>query len=239
MRQSMVKLPNRLILDNGLSLSARRVAAVLYSRRNALGLCHKSLNQLSGLAGLSVATVRKALAELDEGGYITRQQTYRFHTGKNMPVYGKSAYQCSLDFSGGFTMVPRTLLTLSMSDSSFAICLFLYFSAGNRNRAFPSISRIAASVGIARSTVCRALKQLKQLPILLVQLCKKTNRAFTSSSYIFTKTAGFVPAVSMQADTLSRPGLLTRLQDFLRGVGATIKDALFRSGVVSFLANYD
>ena len=44
---------------------------------------------------------------------------------------------------------------------------------------------MAAAVGIARSTVCEALKVLRTLPILLVRRCRAFNRAFLASSYIF------------------------------------------------------
>ena len=58
-------------------------------------------------------------------------------------------------------------------------------AAGNQRRAFPSISRLQEMTGCARSTVCKALQALRQLPELLIRHCQKRNRAFSSNSYYF------------------------------------------------------
>jgi len=70
------KLPNQLTTDASLSFSARRLGAVLYSRRNAFGFCQKSLATLASLSKLSVTTARKVISELSDAGYI---DTYRYN----------------------------------------------------------------------------------------------------------------------------------------------------------------
>ncbi|MEM5769909.1 MAG: helix-turn-helix domain-containing protein [Bacillota bacterium] len=69
--------PNRLIQDGALSFSARRVGAVLYSHRNRLGACKRSLAYLAKQACCSVTTVRKAPEELEDAKYITQTKNRR------------------------------------------------------------------------------------------------------------------------------------------------------------------
>ncbi len=186
MRQLTFKMPSELICDTRLSYSARRVAAALYAHKNALGCTHKSYEQLAQLTSLSPATVRKGVSELAERGYITRRRTYRYSAAKGCVVYGKSEYHCDMSFRHGFTLIPREIFRFGkgeLSDSAFSILLYIYRCAGSSKRAFPSIRRISALTGAARSTVCLALRVLKALPLLLVQLCRRANGAFCASSY--------------------------------------------------------
>lgn len=183
--RSYFKLPNKLLLDAGLSFSARRVGAVLYSRRNALGTCRKSLAALARFAACSVPTARKALAELEAAGYIARQRQYRYDPLLGQPVYDVQAYHCSLDFGQGYTLVPRSIFQYELRGSAFVVCLYLYFCLGNSSRAFPSLSRISSVLWMARSTVCQALACLREAGCILRQHCARANRTFSANSYFF------------------------------------------------------
>lgn len=190
MKRNTFKLPNRLVWDVRLSPSARKVGAVLYGHRNALGFCCKSLEALGTLSGCCITTVRKATEELADAGYISMTQTYRYLPQKGRRVYGRKVYQVNLSFQGGYTLIPRDMLNLAQRDgltaSTVLVCLALCVEAGNSRRAYPSISRIGRMVGIARSTVCRALLQIKALPEILVLRCRKRNGSFAASSYHLT-----------------------------------------------------
>ena len=181
------KLPNRLICDGSLSPSARKVGCVLYAHRTALGFCRKSFDALAALSGLCPATARKAVEELSQAGYLSFGRTWRYLQRKRRVVYGPTAYQLSLDFEGGYTLIPRDLLEQSagLTHAAFLVCLCLLRCAGSSRRAFPSISALQRAAGLARSTVCRALQQLKSQAWLLVLLCRKRSGAFAANSYHF------------------------------------------------------
>lgn len=184
MQQQTFKLPNALICDTRLSYTARRIGATLYAYRNALGFCLRSAAELAILSGCSSKTVRGAIRELTAAGYIHSARSYRYHERLHRLVYGKNAYTCSLNFDGGFTLIPRHIFTCEdLTPAAFCVYLYLFYAAGNKHRAYPSISRIMRIVGAAHSTVCRVLSQLKKLPGIFAQHCKKTNGAFAASSY--------------------------------------------------------
>lgn len=175
------KLPNQLILDDRLSFSARRLGAVLYSRRNALGCCRKSLTTLAKLSRLSVTTVRKALAELSDTGHIAYINTYRYDERIQRVVYAVSVYQCLVPVSKDFTLIPWAVFDTEMQSSAFVAALYLYLQAGNGTRSFPSLRQICRDIGAGIATVCRAIKTLGRL--IYVLHCKRVNRAFSNNSY--------------------------------------------------------
>ncbi|MEM5769369.1 MAG: hypothetical protein AAGU32_13910 [Bacillota bacterium] len=74
-RKPSFKVPNRLIQDGALSFSARRVGAVLYSRRSRLGACKRSLAYLARLRSVYILCWVKiaylvCLASLHVFGYL-------------------------------------------------------------------------------------------------------------------------------------------------------------------------
>ena len=230
------KLPNALINDDRLTLSARVLAVVFYSHRNALGFSKKSIAELSALSGLSSATVRRATEELYAAGYIFSARTYRWSKKKQRLIYGKKCYRCTLKFAGGYTLVPRDILPQIPELSASALCILLYIcqAAGNTRRAYPSISRISAAVGVARSTVCRALHQLKGISSLLVQLCRKINGAFAATSYHLVH--------SVSSDRHAEPRQLRTVEPvglhaFIVKAAAWLRNLFSIKGVVPNLAN--
>ena len=185
-KRSTFKMPNRLICDDRLSLSARKLAAVLYARCNVLGYCHKSLEQLAALAGCSISTVRKNTQELEQAGWITSKRTYIWSEQLGRRVYGKKEYQLVPLPKKGWTFIPRDFLAnnAGLEPSAFVVGLYLYVAAGNRERrAYPSISKIAAAVGVAARTVCRALHQIRCMKDFLVTHCQRLRGDFTSNNY--------------------------------------------------------
>lgn len=202
-RQPTFKVPNDLIQNGSLSFNARRMGAVLYSRRNALGTCRRSLASLAWSAQCSIATARKALDELENAGYIRKERTYRYHDRFGRLVYDKTAYHCDLTFRRGFTLIPRSIFAKELSASAFCVYLYLHQQAGNGSRAFPSLSRICDVLWMSISTVCRAVQSLGELGMVLIQHCLKTNHAFSNNSYFFLRPAPAAPAASPSCRTQS------------------------------------
>lgn len=248
-RRNTFKLPNALITDERLSPSARKVGAVLYAHRNALGFCKKPLSDLAARSGLCPATVRKAVEELSGAGYISVSRTYRYLPRKGRLVYGRMAYQLRLGFEGGYTLIPRELLAQQgdLTPAAFLVCLCLLAAAGNRRRAFPSIARLCRLAGLAHSTVCRALVQIRSLPWLLVQLCRKRTGAFASNSYHFTTVlaanrtneAVLEPNLTAQQDTAAPEPRKTSgvLHTLIVKLRTALRKLFSGEGVVPFLAN--
>lgn len=183
MRKNTFKLPNQLILEQRLSFSSRHIGAILYSRRNALGACRKSLMQLSALSGYSKATVLKAINELETFGYLNITYSHTFRKDIGYVCNDRNTYHLNLKFSSGYTLVPRTALEHPIKDSAMVMYLYLFVAAGNRNRTWPSIHKISDAIGAAESTVCRALQKLKCLQGFLVEHCISNNGSFCANSY--------------------------------------------------------
>lgn len=196
---STFRIPNQLILDQTLSFSARRLGAVLYSRRNPLGCCRKSLAKLAELSSLSVTTTRRALSELSDAGYIAHIHTYRYNEQLGRMVYAVGVYQCLLSTAKGFTAVPWKLFDAFMPSSAFVAALYLYYQAGNSSRCFPSLAAICQGIGASMATVCRARRLLDTVRLFCILLCKKQNRVFSSNSYHILQMAAGVCDTSSSA----------------------------------------
>lgn len=191
-RRSYFKVPNALIFDTNLSFATRRVGMIFFAYCNALGGCRKSYETIAALAGCSVATAVKAVRELSKAGYLTVKHT-KYHSGKlGRTVYGKNTYTVDLALlRQGYTIFNRAIFSQELTDSAFIVFCAVVICAGNRGRAFPSISALQKKTGAVRSTVCAGLKLLKTLKNLLVQLCVKKNREHTANSYILCNTSAF------------------------------------------------
>ena len=252
MKRQTFKVPNRLICDDRLSPSARKVGVVLYAHRNHLGVVYKSQEMLGELSGLCPATVRKATEELSAAGYVTAAPTRRYLEQKHRVVYGRKVYQLSLGFQGGYTLVPRAVVARrdDLTPAAFLVCMGLFVAAGNRRRAFPSLTKLSALVGVTVRTVCRALEQIKRLPWIVAQLCKKRSGAYAASSYHFADVAPEVellqvcdvlteaacPAEQL-ADTGRTSGFRRLLRTLILRAGEVLGKFFPPGGVLTNLAN--
>lgn len=180
------KLPNKLFWDRNLSRAAKLVGSALYAYRNAFGICRKSGSELAELARISPDVISSAAQELQRAGYITISNSSYYSASKQHVVHGKHVYTCDLSvLQEGYTFLPRKVFRPRLTISQRLVYISLYVAAGNQHRAFPSINRLREMTGCARSTICKALQALRQLPELLIRRCQKRNRAFSSNSYHF------------------------------------------------------
>ena len=182
-RKNTFKIPNSLITNERLSYSARRLGAVLYSRRNALGFVTKSLTALAKLSDSSVATVRSALRELETAEYIQIRKNFTYSDKHGRLVYGKTTYSVNLRFVGGFTMMTRDIFKPELTHSAFCVYMFVALCAGNKKRAFPSATTIAVGLDMSEASVHRAISVLSRLKNILINHCVKRNQAFGNNIY--------------------------------------------------------
>ena len=63
------------------------VYTYLYDQANKNGECWPSVNKIAGDIKLSPATVRRAIKDLRNAGFVTTQQRYREHGGKSSLLY--------------------------------------------------------------------------------------------------------------------------------------------------------
>lgn len=182
------QVPNRLVLDVALSYSAKRMGAVLYSRRNAFGSLRKSLVYLAKVSGLCVDTARKALKELEAADYVQCQKSYSYSERHGRLVYAQNNYFLNLDFKGGYTRIPRDAFDHRMSGSAFAVYLYLHLQAGNCGRAFPSLRKIGHALFMAVSTVCVALRALGAARLVYAEACRRENGSYACNSYFVRLT---------------------------------------------------
>ena len=223
------KVPNTLICDTSLSFSARVVGAVLYGHINAFGCCCKSYAEIGRLAGCSAATARGAVLALEQAGYLTSATPMRWIRQQARVGYGKRCY--TLRLAGSYTRIPRTALPelQQVSPATAVVVLYLFYQAGQKRRAFPSITRISQGLGMVRSTVCLALAAIRSLRCLMVELCRKANGALAANSYHMVHILS-LPSCSHLPEPAVSAGILRRM---LR----RCLDALPAWRVVRFLAN--
>lgn len=193
MKTNKYKLPRQIITDTTLPLSTRKVAAALYAYCSYNGQIKKSYRELSKITNCAPKTVQQAVEQLYAHGYISKiTHTTRWDTELQNVMTDTNIYTLVMDFSAGYALLPYHIFHAyrELTPAAFVICLYIHLAAGAAHRAFPSIGKIAAVVGISRSTVCRAIAVIKSLPAFVVQMCRKRNGAMTCSSYYPVTNSG-------------------------------------------------
>lgn len=193
MKKNKFKFPRQLITDATLPLTARKVAAALYAYCSYNGQIKKSYRELARITGCAPKTVQQSVELLADAGYITTTtHTTRWDSERAMVMTDTNIYTLSMDFSAGYALLPYRIFRAyrELTPAAFVVCLYIHLAAGAAHRAFPSIGKIAAAVGISRSTVCRAIAIIKSLPAFVVQMCRKKNGAMTCSSYYPVTNSG-------------------------------------------------
>lgn len=239
MKKKMFKLPRQIICDASLSLTTRKVAAVLYAYCDSNGYCRKGIRELASLAFCDEKTVMKATDELAAAGLLSIRKSTRYDSEREMVVNDRNTYTLLLAFSQGYGLIPYTLLAASYSaltPAAFVVCLYIFLTAGAKHRAYPSIRRIRSAVGIAKSTVCLALGKLKDFTTLcLIQFCRKANMALSCNSYwTFIPAATTHPAQDRKPATVTTGSLWGFLRTYIVNLSSTVHNNLPLQGVVRF-----
>lgn len=184
-------VPNELINDSSMHFSTKKVAVALLlmaGRRNRK--VQVTFAELAHQAHCSPATAQQAVSELIQGGYIIKKRCYRFDEGLNRLVYASNAYNWVRRI-GGYTLVRREILDYELTAAAFANLLFIYRCAGREGRAYPSLRRIAGllancvggSLDMAKSTVARALAELRCLQAIVRHRCWTKRSYYAANSY--------------------------------------------------------
>ena len=204
-RKSYVVVPNAIITAPGASSTKRLLVALLaYSmprrkRGQALHTTVKSYDQLCRISGIrSHTTLHSAIRQLERSGILTVTRHYGKSVERRQMERRRSAYALDAAFlrhlqeQSGYTLVPRQLLACGLSNAHFAVALLLYKLAGSRGVARPSIRQLAKMLGIAKSTVCLAIRQAGLLQLFVRILRRYVGRlggtAFRKSRYCATNS---------------------------------------------------
>lgn len=213
-----IRVPNQIVNDEKLSLSARKLAAYFCAVSDPGGHTRKSIAMLSGLSGLSQTTVKAAVEELTRAHILTHTRKYRYDQKRGRLIFDRTEYVIDKRLPGGYALIPSDFFRDGKNITSAAFCVGLYLcqQASGRGRAFPSINRIASAVGVARATVCRALRQIRYSALFIVRRCLCRTGAYAANSYSFLHRAvENLEAGAQRPDP--KPGLLSRLYHWLAG----------------------
>ena len=188
-RKSYVVVPNVLIMVPGSSAAKRLLVALLgYSmprRKKGVSVrstsrSYKELRELSGIQ--SDTTLHNAIRQLVEMKILKCINHYAYSYARERMERTRNVYELDaaylrhLSDQGGYALIPRALLSCKLTNAQFAVALLLYKLAGSRGVARPSIRQIAAMLGIAKSTVCLALRCFREMQLFIRILRKYVGR---------------------------------------------------------------
>ena len=195
-------IPNSLILDPALRPSAKRVAFALYAYRNREHTICRSIRTLARVCHMCRNTVIHALKELEDRGYLKRQHRYRYD-GRRF-VYKANRYMLQVDMSRGYTLIPRGVLRAELTHTQFAVYLYLFAKQGRSSHSYPSLRRVAASLWIAKSTVCLAVLVLVSGQYLAKNHCRNRRGCYSCNCYyvIVVERMGLQPPSAYHETTI-------------------------------------
>lgn len=184
MARGYFQMGNRSIEDRRLYYSTRHVYAVMLAYRSKAGTVCKSLERLAALAHCSVSTVRQAVDQLMEHGYLRRIRRTRYSRFLGRMVNDTYRYQIDLDklTEGGYTLIPRSLLERKVTHGTFVTGLQIYRLAGRKGRAYGSLRHVARCLDMAKATVCRAMAALRLTNQMVRLYCRKADRALAANT---------------------------------------------------------
>lgn len=179
-----IRIPNWIDDDRQMYDSTKRILFAMLACAGSNMACRKSLTELADMSGCCRNTVIKAIRELEDRGIVRTTRRHYYSRRLERLVRGKNRYYISRCGAGGaFTLVPRELLAVCQTHAQFVTALHAYRLAGRTGRCFPSLRLFARQIDHAKSTVCRCVKRLHSLQVLIRSHCRKSNRAAACNSY--------------------------------------------------------
>lgn len=187
-KQSYTVMANWVISDAQLYPSTKRVLFAMLSHCNRHDIVRKTVAELADLSHCCASTVGQALAQLEERGLIRKQRNYRYSRFLSRVVNDKSSYKIARSkLEGSYTLIPRSLLDLDITHSTFVAAMYIYKVAGRDGRCYPSLRLAAEQTDLSKATICRALAALRQLQVFVRRFCEKVNDALSCNSYFPTE----------------------------------------------------
>lgn len=202
MKQKVFKLPNALIRnEDNLAPSAIGVAQVLYANMNRQGRFTASIQRIAARSHRCPDTVRQALAQLEQAGYIRKIRNWKYSQEHGHCVFAATTYQILRMPDRDFTLVPYRWLRSDLTACAVQVLLVCRMHMRKEpNRAYPSIRRMAAVAGLAKATICRALNQIVCLGLLVKEFCKKATGTFSCNSYFLCLPTQLERTVRLTSD---------------------------------------
>ena len=189
-----VAIPNKLIFDPNLRASTKRVAFALFAYRNKANTLCRSLKALAAATGCCQKTVIQAINELEAHRYLKRNHRHHFSAVLMRPVYASNRYVLRVDMSQGYTLIPRDVLYADVTYTQFAVMLLLFARQGRASHSYPSLRRIAATLWIAKSTVCLAVIALVKGQYVAKNHCCNSMGSYSCNCYyVIVVRANAVP----------------------------------------------
>lgn len=213
-------VPNRLITDKALHYTTKRVAVtLLFLRGRNQTFVRVSVEELSRLSGVSMATVQQSVRELIAQGYLVKRRRYRYGSQDNHLIYDTNEYAFR-PVDGGYTIVRREIMNYRVTAAAFCVLLFLYHKARRDGRAYPSLRQIAGllrdvskqGLNMSKSTVCAALRALCDLCAAIRLRCKTRRGCYAASSYLLTNVKSTSNSVVTEGSTIfDKPTVINQI----------------------------
>lgn len=171
MREKVFKLPNCLIRNqSNFSPSTIGVAEIIYAFMNKHRKFTCSLKKIAQHSHRCEDTVRQAISQLEHAGYIKRIRNWRYSEIQDRNIYAQTTYYVIQPVEDEYTLIPYSWLQHEFSPCTLQVLrICRMFMVKEPNRSYPSIRNIAAAAGIAKATVCRAMKEIVRLGLLVVE----------------------------------------------------------------------
>ncbi len=184
MAKRYIPIANHIIMDTRLYPSSLRVLVAMHALKHKSGRLEMTQERLARCAGCSPKTVRQAIGQLQELGYLFTIRQWHYSTALGRVVYASNCYKLrSMDLTAGYTLVPCRLLSAPVTHCAFVVLLRGYRYSGREGRFYASLRHIEKASGLSKATIIRALSQLRRLQLITRLHCIRCNRSHSCNSY--------------------------------------------------------
>lgn len=164
-------------------------------------IVRKAAGDLMELCHCSRETFYAAIQELKELQLLQVEHTYRYSGTRKRLVWAKNSYAIDLtalkNGQSGYFRIPRAFLRSEITHNAFLVALYLYRLVGGKDRAYPSLRQLGKYLGMAHSSICDALRQLRKCLIFIRAHCRRwswygvrLSMGYCCNSYLPTYSAG-------------------------------------------------
>ncbi len=184
MAKRYIPIANHILMDSRLYPSTLRVLVAMHifkSRKNHLSVTQE---RLAKAAHCTTKTVRQAIEQLQELGYLQVIRRWRYSAYLDRIIYASNGYMLrNIDTQKGYTLLPCGVVSAQITHCAFAVLCHGYRYSGREGRFYASLRHMAKKCLYSKSTVIRALEQLRRLQMVARLHCIKLNRSYACNSY--------------------------------------------------------
>lgn len=201
------RFPAQLIRDIKLSPSARQITLAVFSLLEQDVLVCVPQRRLAALSGLAVSTVNEHLPTLQRKYLNVTKRKARFDRSAGRPRETASVITCEFP-ERDYVLIPYSspdkLRRRVIRCTDVPVFLYVRY---RMSKAYPGLKKTAKETGLARCSVCNALKSLTAVGLLYIEKCRKVNGAFPCNSYFLLRGRTVAPTRSVYV-----PGMATLLR---------------------------